>query len=182
MVSLSHLHHSFSRLVLHLLWSRKQSDSKLCSGACAAVGPAALVLGTHPALLPAALLMRSDSGDVERLRVQHEAWQKRQLQPQTCPDQFCFQCKLCVRHGVGKKQVHGQMATRAAEFYCGSQSLLCFFLCLYRALCSLQGRSIHTVWKTNFIFSASKSKDFAACCKSAREQKWCKGALAPMKT
>lgn len=87
-----------------------------------------------PALLPAALLVRSDTGDVERLRAQHEAWQKCQLQPQTCPDQFCFQWKLCVRHGVGKKQVHGQMATRAAEFHCGSQSLLCFLLCLYRAL------------------------------------------------
>lgn len=40
-------------------------------------------------------------GHRERLCIWYEAWQKCHLQSQTCPNQFCFQCELCVRQLAG---------------------------------------------------------------------------------
>lgn len=110
-------------------------------------------------------------GRRERLCIQHEAWQKCQLQSQTCPNQFCFRYELCIRYRVGRKQFHGQMAARTAEFYFWSKSLLCFLLSLSRALSKAK---VFTQYERQTpIFFASKSEECAASCKTASEHKQC---------
>lgn len=139
MVSLRHVHHSFNKV------SSNMSIIKLCSLRLCSCVPVAFPPCTHcqsppPISVPNVL---RHPGCRERLYIQHMAWQKCQLQSQTCPNQFCFWYKLCSRCRVGRREFHKEMATRTAEFYFWSKSL---FPPVFVNSLALK-RVLGTVWK-----------------------------------
>lgn len=169
MVSLSHLHHSFSRLVLHLFWSPEQSGSELCSGSpCSRLPCGSGSQNPPPALLPAALLMCSDTRDAGRgcafcTRLDRNASYNHKLAPTNSASNVnCAPCTELARNRFVGKWQWGQ------RNFISEAHLYFVVSCACIEISALSKTEVFTQYERQTPF-ASQSKDCPACCKTARE-------------